>query len=557
MNLRIALSCALAASLFASAASAQTYNGSELLETQAVHTTSIWSTATSETPGHLKPAAGLTLHFADDPVVLRNADGDDIARLVDSQLKLDLGLGIGVWDWLEFGLVVPFVAYQTGESVAGFPEADTVALGDLRAHARARVLRAGGWGVAGYLTSSIPIADSAYQSSNGVGLMPGVIVDYTYDGSLPWTVAGNLGWNLRPETGDAFLETDDSLDWRVGTEVGIAPDQLHLLASLYGRWEPISEAERTFSAEGLVGARFFFGRSGWSSSAGLGAGLTGGYGAADFRALLSIGYTPAEEEVDGEPKDSDGDGLLDRDDDCPDEPEDKDSFEDEDGCPDPDNDGDGVLDVDDKCPNTAGLAEAEGCQPGDRDGDGIDDLTDSCPDEPEDKDGFEDEDGCADNDNDRDGVLDPDDKCPTEKEVINGFEDEDGCPDEGETKVQVTRDRIVILDKVYFDTSKAVIKERSFDVLQQVASVMKANPQIKKLSIEGHTDSRGDDDDNMQLSQRRAEAVREFLINKGIAADRLVAKGFGETKPVATNDTKDGRAQNRRVEFLIAERGEQ
>jgi OOP family OmpA-OmpF porin len=129
------------------------------------------------------------------------------------------------------------------------------------------------------------------------------------------------------------------------------------------------------------------------------------------------------------PKDSDGDGIPDNLDRCPYQAEDKDGFEDEDGCPDPDNDGDGLLDTADKCPNQAGPPTNFGCPVLDRDGDGILDKDDKCPDEPEDKDGFEDEDGCPDLDNDRDGIPDAQDKCPNEPEDKDGFEDEDGCPD--------------------------------------------------------------------------------------------------------------------------------
>jgi outer membrane protein OmpA-like peptidoglycan-associated protein len=279
------------------------------------------------------------------------------------------------------------------------------------------------------------------------------------------------------------------------------------------------------------------------------------------------------------PKDRDGDGIVDDEDKCPDVPEDKDGFEDGDGCPDADNDNDGILDADDKCPDVAGIPEKQGCPNDDNDADGILNAVDKCPDEAEDKDGFEDEDGCPDPDNDLDGVLDPNDKCPVEKEDADGFEDEDGCPDtdndkdgildatdqcpnEAETVngkededgcpdlVRVVGDQIKILEKVYFATKKDTILDKSFEVLKQVAGVVKAKPLIK-IRIEGHTDDVGKDKDNMSLSQRRAESVKKFLVNEGIEADRLTAEGFGETKPLADNKTEEGKAENRRVEFHI------
>jgi len=129
--------------------------------------------------------------------------------------------------------------------------------------------------------------------------------------------------------------------------------------------------------------------------------------------------------------DRDGDGIADSRDLCPDEPEDFDGFEDTDGCPDPDNDKDGVLDVNDRCPNAPGprgdgCPRSVGT---DRDHDGIPDAMDKCPDDPEDKDGFQDDDGCPDPDNDMDGIPDVRDKCPNEPETFNGYQDDDGCPD--------------------------------------------------------------------------------------------------------------------------------
>ena len=256
--------------------------------------------------------------------------------------------------------------------------------------------------------------------------------------------------------------------------------------------------------------------------------------------------------------DTDGDGLNDEEDRCPAEPEDRDNFQDSDGCPDEDNDGDGILDTDDRCPDEVGTSANQGCPDEDSDGDGILGEADRCPEKPEDKDSYQDDDGCPDEDNDGDGILDADDSCPDEAEVINGVEDEDGCPDEGESKVRVTEEKIEILDRVYFDTSKATIKPRSFDVLNQVASVLKANKtKIVRVEVQGHTDNQGNTQNNLELSQRRAEAVVEYLVSKGVSKDTLEAKGYGEAKPIKSNDTDKGRAMNRRVEFKILEQKKQ
>lgn len=191
--------------------------------------------------------------------------------------------------------------------------------------------------------------------------------------------------------------------------------------------------------------------------------------------------------------------------------------------------------------------------PADTDGDGLVDTEDRCPADPEDKDGFQDADGCADPDNDGDGIVDAKDKCPNEAEIINNIEDDDGCPDKGESKVRLQEDKIVILEKVYFASNKDVVLPRSFPLLQQVAAVLRNNPQIKKVRIEGHTDSRGQDAFNLDLSQRRTNTVRQYLLEQGIAAERMEAVGYGEASPVDTNDTPQGRENNRRVTFTILE----
>lgn len=275
------------------------------------------------------------------------------------------------------------------------------------------------------------------------------------------------------------------------------------------------------------------------------------------------------------PKDSDGDTILDTDDRCPTVPgqksaagcpdRDRDGIADaEDACPDaagppenkgcPDRDGDGVLDHEDACPDTPGVPEEKGCPVTvkDADGDGIPDDKDSCPDQPEDKDGVEDANGCPEEDADKDGILDADDKCPMRPETVNEFEDTDGCPDEKPApKVVVTCERFELNESVYFDLGKSTIQARSFALLDKVAEALNENPHVKQIRVEGHTDNQGRDASNMTLSNARAKAVRAYLIGKGVAAARLVSKGYGETTPIATNDTEQGRAQNRRVDFVI------
>ncbi len=247
--------------------------------------------------------------------------------------------------------------------------------------------------------------------------------------------------------------------------------------------------------------------------------------------------------------DKDKDGLTDNLDACPEQAGPADNK----GCPWGDKDNDGVTDNQDACPDEVGVADNKGCPWKDTDGDGLMDNVDKCPKQAEDKDEFEDEDGCPDLDNDQDGILDKDDKCPNKAEVINGFKDEDGCPDKGRVVVIVKKDKIEILKKVYFASGKSIIRRVSFSLLNQVAQTLKAHGEIKKIRIEGHTDDRGSDKLNQKLSQKRAEAVRVYLIKQGVEVERLVAEGFGEAKPIAPNKTRAGRESNRRVEFVIVQ----
>ena len=251
--------------------------------------------------------------------------------------------------------------------------------------------------------------------------------------------------------------------------------------------------------------------------------------------------------------DSDLDGIMDGKDKCPEEPEDYDGDRDDDGCPDMDTDGDGIDDDKDNCPKLPedldGYHDDDGCPDVDNDGDGIRDKLDQCPMKPEDRDGFEDIDGCPDPDNDQDKILDVNDNCPMQPEDYDGDQDEDGCPDLYE-KIVVKRDRIELKQKVYFATARAKILPQSFDVLMEVADVLLKQPDLN-VRIEGHTDSRGGARYNKSLSQKRADSVKAFLVAAKVEGSRCIAVGYGEEVPIDSNDSKDGRARNRRVEFHI------
>jgi outer membrane protein OmpA-like peptidoglycan-associated protein len=348
---------------------------------------------------------------------------------------------------------------------------------------------------------------------------------------------------------------------------------------------------------------------------GAGPGLTAGVGTPDFRGVFMLAYTP---EWKRPPPDRDGDKIIDEKDACPDEPGVADEDPKKNGCPPPkDRDGDKIFDGDDACPDEPGVADPDpktnGCPPPtDRDGDKIIDEKDACPDVkgvasddpkkngcPPDRDGdgiIDDEDACPDvkgvasddpkkngcpPDRDGDGIPDAEDACPDLKGVktadpaTNGCppdtdgdgirDDQDACPLEkgppdpdpkknGCPTVHVTEQEIIILEQVQFDTGKATIKRVSDGLLDKVAAVFKEHGEILKVQVQGHTDNKGLAAQNKILSQQRAEAVQKALVKRGIAAGRLVAKGFGQDVPIADNGTDAGRQQNRRVQFKIIEK---
>jgi outer membrane protein OmpA-like peptidoglycan-associated protein len=247
--------------------------------------------------------------------------------------------------------------------------------------------------------------------------------------------------------------------------------------------------------------------------------------------------------------DKDKDGILNKQDACPEVAEDFDGYQDEDGCPDADNDGDGLADADDNCPDDAedfdGFRDEDGCPDPDNDGDGVIDAQDGCPDQAEDLDGFQDEDGCPDPDNDGDGVADDVDQCPdTPAGVEVGT---DGCPSVAEIKADM------VLTGVAFRSGSADLLSSSAAQLDDVAASLLAYPTAT-VEIQGHTDSSGSAELNRNLSMLRAEAVRNYLIGKGVDGGRLTAVGYGEDLPVADNSTREGRAANRRVELVRTDR---
>ena len=530
--------------------------------------------------GNLVPA--LSFNYGAKPLVVRE-EGEVAEELVSDLLTTDVMVTYGLIDRVEISLGVP-LHYVKGPS----PLESGWTPGDIRLMPKVRLFgleRRKGIGVAFALPLSLPTGDpERFVGADQVLIHPKLITEARGNG---FRLAINLGGRFRPEERNfESLNLSHELTYGLSAGVELGSRNVVAIADAFGAAAitRIAQESRANPLEAVVGLRVFT-ELGLVFTAGFGTGIIADYGSPLWRGILGFAWHKRD-------FDRDRDGIEDDVDACPDEPEDKDGFEDADGCPEPDNDQDEILDVDDKCPavpeDRDGFEDEDGCpeldndkdqipDPNDQcpnkpetynqwqdrdgcpdtipdtDGDGLLDTVDKCPPVAEDKDGFQDEDGCPDPDNDKDRILDVNDKCPLEPETVNGYEDRDGCPDERPTRqlVKVTKQKIEILEKVYFHLDKDTIKKESHAVLTQVAEVLVQNPGIKKIRVEGHTDSQASDEYNYDLSQRRAESVKRFLVEGGVEEVRLVPAGYGETLPIATNATKEGRAENRRVEFVI------
>ncbi len=488
-----------------------------------------------------------------------DAVSDRIDNPVQGQLISYLVVGTEIAKRVGFNLALPVLTYQNSGSdpavrgVGGGGIGDNkVALHDLRLDARVaayesdnRQLRLGAGGALFIPTGNAEAfagddAASAWLYGSGE-------LDFE-----KFFISGMLGPHFRPnrsiggEEGDLYAGTE--LRWAFGAYLPLRQGKVRLGAELWGTTglkelgcpddcQNTVFSKKNTDLEWLAQARFTAGeRQRWYWQVGGGTRLAAGYGAPDFRLLASIGTymtltdfdapAPARKlrvvgDVDDYAKDTDKDGYPDDIDQCPTIKEDGQPPDPTDGCP----------------------------ANSDRDGDGIPDIDDACPDKPEDKDGIQDEDGCPEVDADNDEIPDTEDKCPTEPGPRNKIAEKNGCP--GLTKV-TEEGTVELLRPIEFEFGKATIKPVSFEILDEVVTLMKARGEIR-MGVYGHTDNVGADATNLALSKQRAAAVVKYLSGKGIAERRLESEGFGEGKPVTTNNTPAGRAKNRRVDFKILE----
>ena len=569
----------------------------------------------SQVLGHKELSFGLVTNWGRNVLLFEEGQNTyEVNNVITPTLMAAYGLKFGLVE-LEFGLSMPFnvMSGDRGpDDDGGTPDQpnddenfqfDGQGIGDIGVHLKTRFLNTSrgpkiGLAVIASLYLPTATADERWLGENTITPQVLGVLDKEFGDQGRLRVAATAGFRLRPSR-VTFVDNDMTVPNTPATmqrvEVGpsvpfgaaiayaLSPQKFDLVAEAFGEL-PLG-GENFFPLEAIGAIKVYLAKNSFLTLGG-GVGLLPGKAAnPDVRAFLGIVFEPSIgdrdgdgikddidqcpddpedfddfEDEDGCPElDNDRDGIPDVDDQCPNEPEDKDDFEDEDGCPEGnqlDRDGDGILDDEDECPDDPedldNFQDEDGCPDPDNDEDGILDVDDLCPDDAEDKDGFEDEDGCPDPDNDKDRILDEDDECPVDPEVYNGIDDEDGCPDRG--RVVVTDTKIEILDKVYFEFNKAIIKSESYPILDAVAATLGGNPDIKLVEIQGHTDERGNDDYNLRLSEGRAKAVLDYLIDKGIEAGRLQSQGYGETQPIDPASNEQAWAKNRRVEFLIVRR---
>jgi OOP family OmpA-OmpF porin len=578
---------------------------------------------------HLNPSFGLVIDYGygmfrlnkDDSNVLDPLKGttlSDGTHIVQHGGWGVLHVNLGLFNWVVVGLQLP-VGILSGDEIEGstdvYPGVDGThgvsfqGLGNLSLHVKARFLRVemapvGLAAVVQYFAPSVYAEKDTSMGGDTVSALSALFIldkmfgrrtklAFNIGAHLPFGCGGGKCKieNLPRGDGRSDFKYSHSLVWGLGLSVAPVVGTLEIVFEYYGNmiFSGFSENDKLLHIpmELAAGFKVYVERNSYLYL-GVGTGAfavkSAGYDASLFRIFAAFIFEPSI-------GDRDGDGIKDDVDACPDDPEDRDDFEDKDGCPDPDNDRDGILDYEDDCPlvpeDKDGDEDDDGCPEGqeaDRDGDGILDNVDACPDDPEDLDGFEDEEGCPDPDNDQDGILDVDDlcpndpedfddfedkngcpdldndndrildvddSCPIDPETYNGFEDEDGCPDQG--KVEIKGSEIVIMEKVYFETDSAEIKPESYGILDAVAATIVGNPQIVHVQVQGHADERASNDYNISLTQERAASVVKYLTDKGVDDSRLSSAGYGEECPVDKGHNAKAWEKNRRVEFKILE----
>jgi len=529
------------------------------------------------------PGGGLFVNNATGQwTVTDRTYGDPWTReIVQHQLMADLFGSFFFKEGWGVAVDLPLVLSTGGRGgTQRLPAADGWGLGDIRVAGRYLALPRvrSGYGAALDLEVGFPTSTgTTYAGSGTVWLAPTIVADARFDETL---LAANLGYRLQESQTVGDDRLGGGLRLGLGVVQGISNDAARLFGEVYllSAQEDFFEKQGT-NLEGQLGASMAVGRWVRVFAAG-GGGFLSGIGEPSMRLTGGVRLEPQSEvEAPPPPPDRDGDGIPDQDDGCPAVRGPRSKEPGRNGCP-PDKDRDGVPDLVDACPEVAGAASKDlarnGC-PSDRDGDKIPDGADGCPDEP----GVPSEDprryGCP-SDKDNDGIYDKDDACPDElgpasadpkkhgcppdKDGDGVPDAQDACPDlageagkdaarNGCPAPKVTKEKIEIAQRIEFTQARAELLPESLPILDAIAKVILEHPEITKMVVEGHTDDQGGAEYNLELSEKRAQAVKEYLVKAGVARERIEAKGYGHSKPIAPNDTEEGRKTNRRVEFRV------
>jgi outer membrane protein OmpA-like peptidoglycan-associated protein len=513
------------------------------------------------------------MDYARNPLVIRDSEGNNLSSPVSSQLYQHVGASVILWNRLRLGASLPVAVLDSGSAgTVGdvrYQVTEGAALGDARLGADVRLL--GRYGdplrLAAGLQVMVPTGQRGSYTGDGKArflprvLGAGDIGQFTYGAQLMFD-----GRML-----DQFVSgrpLGPAMDFAAAAGVRVANGRLVLGPELHGGTSLKPDNFFTGPAtavELLAGGHYEIDRF-WHVGLAGGKDFTTAVGSPSFRVLAMVAFAmPFEAPVEAPPAiittitaapppvvDTDQDGVADRDDACPTAAGDRSTDPALNGCP--DRDRDGIADKSDACAAEAGVASTDptknGCPvPPDRDRDGIADRDDACPGEIGVASPDVAKNGCPiPPDGDQDGIADRDDACPTVYGDPDPIPAKNGCP-----KVRVVAGEIQILERIEFENNQATLRPESTPIVQAVARVLGDHPEIKKVRVEGYTDSKGKAASNLVLSQARVDAVVLWLTGRGVDGTRLVAKGFGKEHPVASNGTAGGRQRNRRVQFIILE----
>ncbi len=515
-------------------------------------------------------AAGLTLNYAHDPLVygLASPSGDDFDTLrsvIEHQLLVHADVALSFADRLTVSASLPAVLLEEGENADGTGPLAGAALGDPRLGAMVRLYNhpdRDAFSLSAGALLWIPLDQGKNVGDSGVRFMP-KLVAAGFKNHIWWSAVGAFQYRPEATIGDRAPYPGNT----AGSELSVGAAIYY--ADLDKRFAVGPEAtvatvlndghffeQRFTSFEALLGGHYNIARM-FNLGAAVGTGVSRQPGTPDLRVLVRFAFAPMQEKKAPPPapppSDRDKDGVIDVDDKCPDEHKGDRPDPDQLGCPERDTDGDGYYDRVDQCIEVPQGPHPDkdkaGCPDTDADGDQVFDSFDVCPNEPKGRQPDATREGCPLPDRDMDQIVDAVDACPDQPGAPDPDPKKNGCPG----LVQIKNNQIVITQPIFFETGKDKILAKSFPVLQAVVNALVLHPDIERISVEGHTDSKGKAEKNQELSERRARAAMTWLIEHGIGAERLESHGFGQDKPIADNATEQGRAANRRVEFRIIE----